>query len=103
MPDKFLLFPRTKFVDENSLPTQLSHIASELKEVEEALSAAYKANSETVDKAVQHLAVELYDLKQSAETMLRNLQERHGADLPAAFTETVAKNEARQYYKARKE
>lgn len=78
-------FPATKFV-ENDMETQLHHISSEIRE---ALAASN----------YQEALIESLDVCHSAETYLRILVKRYGAEAVAeGMREVVAKNKAREYY-----
>ena len=89
-PDKFVFnFPRIKFVDENGIIKQLSHIRSEVDEIE--------ASAYTPD--IQHTALEAMDCLHSAESLLRILAEKHGIDLAAIRAAVEEKNRVRGYYR----
>lgn len=81
-------FPRTKFVDDNGIATQVNHIKSEAKEVEQSVFCP----------DIFHTAEEIYDCLHSCETGLRILEEKHGIDLDDVRDHVEAKNRARGYY-----
>lgn len=62
-------FPRTRFVDDNSIAGQMLHIGSELDEFKQELAA----------KDMRAAMIELLDLRNSVETAFRILQEKYGA------------------------
>lgn len=88
MSSEIYLFPRTKFVDENSVEAQLIHVESEQAEVWEA----YK------DGDMERTAEEALDLIHSAETLLGILAEKHGVDVAAVALYVEEKNQKRGYY-----
>jgi len=79
-----MLFPRAKFVDDNSIEDQIKHLGSEIDEARAAYATPY----------IMRLAEELFDVIHSAETALRILSEKCGCDasLPGAtrFNRTSA-------------
>lgn len=83
-------FPRTRFVRVNTLAIQLKHVTSELLEAREAYD----------QWDFDHLARELHDVRQSAETALRLLEERYGIDVAEAKRQVIQGNKARGYYEA---
>ena len=83
-----MLFPRTKFCDMNTVHEQLLHLQTEINEVR----AAFAAGDYT------HAAEEAVDVQHSADTLLRILYERHGADSHGAYTVVNIKNVKRGYY-----
>ena len=83
-----MLFPRTIFADKNSALDQLEHLQSEINEVRDALIAG----------DYTHAAEEAVDVQHSADTLLRILMERHGADSHGAYTVVNIKNVKRGYY-----
>jgi len=86
-----MIFPRTKFVDTNSLIEQRCHLTSEVIEVDKEFDAFPKTDFKAV-------ACELFDVIHSAETALRILEERHGVNILAAKQAVIHKNTARGYY-----
>lgn len=58
------IFPRTRFVDVNSIQTQIKHLESEVVEVKVAYASPY----------IERLAEELNDVIHSSETALRILE-----------------------------
>lgn len=87
-----MLFPRTKFADENSLAEQIEHLESEIAEVREAYQQAL------VTGDWNHVADELVDCQISADTALHIVQEQHGADSFGAYTRVAAGCMRRGYY-----
>jgi hypothetical protein len=83
-------FPRTRFVDSNSIVYQLDHIKEELAE-------AYVELSLMPD--VSLLAAEIMDIYHSAETALRILEEEHGVNIRELMHRVAEKNEKRGYYR----
>ena len=83
-----MLFPRTIFADKNNLLEQLFHLRSEVDELQDAL----------VKGDYDHAAEEAVDVQHSADTLLRILLERHGADSHGAYTTVTLKNVKRGYY-----
>lgn len=81
-------FPRVKFVDENGIYGQVSHINSE----------ACEAAAELGNPDIQFVAMEVMDVYHSAETALRILEEKYGVDVKALMFKVAAKNESRGYY-----
>jgi len=85
-----MLFPKTIFVDRNTILEQLDHLRSEVEEVREAVSRGdYDAAAD-----------ELVDVQQSADTGLHILLQRHGASCYDAYTRVTVKNRDRGYYAA---
>jgi hypothetical protein len=84
-------FPRTKFVDETDLYTELEHLEEEAGEVKDAL----------FECDLDHLAEELWDFNQNAESALRILEEKYGINTLKARLEVIKKNEGRGYYTGR--
>jgi hypothetical protein len=82
-------FPRARFVDENGIYGQVSHINSE----------ATEAAAELGNPDIQFVAMEVMDVYHSAETALRILEEKYGVDIKALMFKVAAKNEERGYYK----
>jgi predicted HAD superfamily Cof-like phosphohydrolase len=80
-------FPRTKFVETASIDRQVSHVASEAAEADEAVLG---------DKDL--LAMELMDVIHTAEGALMILDEQHGVDLDAVQAAVIKKNMERGYY-----
>lgn len=77
----------------------------ELARIPEVANQTAKVAEEAVEtqRAVfeweyDEAAVEAMDVIHAAETLLRCLERRFGADLDAAYEEVVAKNRARGYY-----
>ena len=83
-------FPRTKFVKTNTINEQMPVIAGELREVYECFMEP------TVD--YHHVAVELNDIIQAAETALEILKEQKGVDIDQAAKDMLQKNRERGYY-----
>lgn len=81
-------FPRAKFVDENGIAKQVTHMNSEQKEIEESVN--------TPD--IFHTAVEVMDKFHSCETGLRILAEKYGIDLDDVRDHVEVKNRERGYY-----
>lgn len=83
-----MLFPKTIFVDCNTILDQLDHLRSEVEEVREAVERGdYEAAAD-----------ELVDVQQSADTGLFILKLKHGADSYDAYTRVAIKNRNRGYY-----
>lgn len=82
------LFPRAKFVNENGIAKQVTHMNSEQKEIEESVNTPN----------IFHTAVEVMDKLHSCETGLRILAEKYGIDLDDVRDHVEAKNRARGYY-----
>lgn len=83
-----MIFPRTKFVDENGLFQQLNHIQSEIKELFDAY----------FNEPSGRIAEEAFDLIHSVETLLHKLEEEYGVNLDAVRDHVRSKNAARGYY-----
>ncbi len=89
-------FPKTKFVDETSIPTQLLHIASEMWEIIKALLIGDR----------EHAIHECFDLIGSVETLIHKLIKRswgEGIMLNSASIrlDVYNKNLLRGYYKTK--
>lgn len=81
-------FPTTRFVS-NTLWRQWWHLLSEVIEVGKAILTG----------DLQHAAVEVWNVKQSSETMHRILAGK-GADISMSRDEVIENNDARGYYDA---
>lgn len=87
-----MLFPRTVFVDRNSIYRQWCHLFSEVIEVGSAiLRARLTGDWNPVSR-------ELVDVQQSADTGLRIAMEQHSADSYGAYTDVAVNNGNRGYY-----
>ena len=82
-------FPRAKFVTDNGIIGQTSHVETELVELKYELF-----NSPDITP----VAEEAMDLHHSTETLLRILEEKHGVDLLVISRLVEDKNRARGYY-----
>ena len=82
-------FPRTRFVDQNSLAQQIDHIGGE---VDEAILAHISG------EGLQRVAEELVDVIHSAETALRIIQEKGGVSVTDIPLQVSSKNHLRDYY-----
>jgi NTP pyrophosphatase (non-canonical NTP hydrolase) len=89
-----MLFPKTVFVEENTIEKQLEHIGTEFQEIVEEVYPQLR-NGKNYDA----IAGELWDLIQSAETALRILDEQHGVEINLIRQGVYEKNRARRYYK----
>lgn len=86
-------FPKTIFVERNTLGEQIEHVLSEADEVTEAFSAP-----DGLDW-YSRINEELADLTQSLETFWRIMADYHSEDyVEAVFPKVRAKNQARGYY-----
>ena len=81
-------FPRTRFVDENSIYDQVRHIMQETAEAEQEFD----------NPSCHLLAQEIMDIYHSAETALRILKEKHGVDIHELMMAVYEKNNKRGYY-----
>ena len=81
-------FPRTRFVDENGITSQVLHMGSEQAEIEQSVF--------TPD--IEHTAEEVMDKLHSCETALRILQEKYGINLNDLRRRVERKNQVRNYY-----
>lgn len=79
-------FPATRFVS-NGLWRQWWHLLSEVIEIGKAIASGN----------LQHAAAEVWDVKQSSETLHRILAGR-GVDVEMARDEIVNNNRSRGYY-----
>ena len=86
--DLFDMFPRLKFVDDNSIHDQVVHVMSETTEVLDTL---------IIGEAVIRTAEELVDVITSCVTGLRILTEMYGVDVDGVIDYVNAKNAARGY------
>lgn len=84
-------FPRTRFVDLNTLHKQIKHIKSEAVEVE----LSYL--KEDHHFSIKEVAEEILDVIHSAKTALRIIEKR-GVDIDAAKERVIKKNQVRCYY-----
>lgn len=83
-------FPRTKFVDENTLFEQCTKIHDEVYEVFDEL---------TKPRIDYHKAAqESWDVIAATETKLRMLQETFGVDIEAAKADVIERCSQRGYY-----
>lgn len=80
-------FPRTSFTDSNGLYEQITHICSEVSEVNEAY----------LNEAIERVAEELVDLYHSVETALRIIDENY-ISIDAVGEKVINKNLRRGYY-----
>lgn len=87
-----MLFPRTVFADRNTLVRQWLHLLSEVLEVGAAMLQARLSGD------WNHVADELVDVQQSADTGLHIARERHGADSYGAYTRVALSCTRRGYY-----
>jgi len=86
---RFYQFPRTRFVDENSIVYQLDHTQEEVAEAHrELLNLPY----------ISALALEIMDIHHSTETALRILDEYHGVNIHKLRQAVIEKNKKRGYY-----
>lgn len=83
-------FPRTKFVNTNTIQQQMPVITGELTEVYD----------EFMGRPVDYhkVAVELNDVKQAIDTALEILKEQKGVDIDQAEKDMLEKNDVRGYY-----
>lgn len=86
------MFPRTKFVDENTIDEQLKHLESELEEVKEAKT-----------QLQINIVEELFDLIHSAETAIRIIIENSNNVIDKEAVDfikdcVIMKNIERGYY-----
>lgn len=88
--DMLFNFPRTRFVDENSIGQQLIHTRREVQEADDELVPP--------GGDIMPLAMEIMDIYHSAETALRILQEKHGVDIRDIMFKVADKNHQRGYY-----
>ena len=82
--DQMYSFPKTKFVNENTLDEQFSHIKSEYMEAVRAQGMGERDE-------------ELMDLWHSIESYFR-MREAQGVDVMLTRSQTVYKNAQREYY-----
>lgn len=87
-----LLFPRTVFAGRNTLARQWLHLLSEVLEVGAAMLRAWLSGD------WNHVADELVDVQQSADTALHIAMDRHGADSYGAYTRVTIGCRRRGYY-----
>jgi len=90
--DMLYHFPRTRFVDENTIGQQLIHTRREGQEASDELPPP--------GGDIMPLALEIMDIYHSAETALRILEEKHGIDIQKLMFAVYEKNEKRGYYDA---
>ena len=90
--DTLYHFPRTRFVDENTIGQQLIHTRREGQEASDELPPP--------GGDIMPLALEIVDIYHSAETALRILEEKHGVDIQKLMFAVYEKNEKRGYYDA---
>ncbi|MBX9035051.1 hypothetical protein [Gordonibacter massiliensis (ex Traore et al. 2017)] len=95
MTDFAYTFPPTKWARDCSV-NQLLQIVAVAQEVDEAFSAACDCVSGR--SPVAAVAVEVVDVIQACETMLRILERDHGLDAGDAVRAVYEKNDARGYY-----
>jgi hypothetical protein len=81
-------FPRIKFADTSSISIQADHLISECEEVQKEL----------IEFKIDKLAIELFDLIHSAETMLWIIQKFFNINLIVARQAVINKNQNRGYY-----
>lgn len=91
-PDMLYHFPRTRFVDENTIGQQLIHTRREVQEASDELPPP--------GGDIMPLALEIMDIYHSAETGLRILEEKHGVNIHRLMMAVFDKNEKRGYYDA---
>jgi NTP pyrophosphatase (non-canonical NTP hydrolase) len=84
----FNIFPRLRFVDENSIHDQVVHVMSEANEVCDAV---------IMGESWFRMAEELVDVIASSVTGLRILSEEYGVDVDDVVDHVNAKNAARCY------
>lgn len=84
-----MLFPRTIFADRNSIYRQYLHLVSEVIEVGIAI----------LRRDWDHVADELVDVQQSADTGLHIVMDRHDADSDGAYTRVAVGCAQRGYYR----
>lgn len=87
-----MLFQRTVFADRNTLVRQWLHLLSEVLEVGAAMLRARLSGD------WNHVADELVDVQQSADTALHIAMDRHGADSYGAYTRVTIGCRQRGYY-----
>jgi len=91
-----MLFPKTIFAEKNDINAQLDHLFSEMDEIRhEWIEQECLPRSE---RNYDHLANELVDIQHSADTALRILQEKYGADAYGAYGRVTVNNTKRGYY-----
>lgn len=83
-----MLFPRTIFAGRNTIYRQYLHLVSEVIEVGIAI----------LRRDWDHVAEELVDVQQSADTGLHIVMSRHGADSYGAYTRVAVSCTRRGYY-----
>lgn len=86
--DMLYHFPRTRFVDENGIYSQVAHINAE----------ATEAAAELGNPDIWFVAEEIMDCYHSCETALRILQEKYGIEPQELMHRVYHKNETRGYY-----
>lgn len=86
--DMLYHFPRTRFVDENGIYSQVAHINTEATE-----AAAELGNAD-----IRFVAREIMDVYHSCETAFRILEEKYNLDIRKIMHETADKNHQRGYY-----
>lgn len=87
-----MLFPRTRFADRNTIIQQWRHLLSEVIEVGQAILRA------KITGDWDHVADELVDVQQSADTALHIAMDRHQADSYGAYTRVAVSCAERGYY-----
>lgn len=87
-----MMFPKTKFVRENSLKQQIDHIESEFLEVFNEFTPPLN------DDKLTRLMDELHDLIHSSETLQRIIQERYQISIEESRQRVIHKNTVRGYY-----
>lgn len=88
--DMLYHFPRTRFVDENSIGQQQIHTRREVQEADAELPPP--------GGDIMPFALETMDIYHSCETQLRILEEKHGVNIKELMMAVYEKNEKRGYY-----
>jgi hypothetical protein len=89
-------FPRSRFVDENTIHGQVMSIVSE---ADESFRALYSPDLPPDLNEIMALAMEIMDVYHSAETALRILEEKHEMNIQQIQDAVYQKNKTREYYK----
>lgn len=87
-----MFFPRTVFATRNNIIRQWLHLLSDVLEVGGAMLQAWLSGD------WNHVADELVDVQQSADTALHIAMDRHGADSYGAYTRVTVGCRRRGYY-----
>jgi hypothetical protein len=93
MDEKHYQFPRTIFVSRNSLWRQWWHLLSEVLEIGKGIWLSRKTPLD-----YNHIAREAWDVKHSAESLLRILEQKNGVDVIGLQGSVLVGNLERGYY-----